>query len=84
MLSKRLQWDQHVAFEGGGDEQSLQQQQQQQQPQQQQQQQQQLWAGVHVRSGDKAMEAETFAIRECVARCDIVTTIMAHFSHLVA
>jgi Tfp pilus assembly protein PilV len=77
MLSKRLQWDQHVAFEGGGDEQSRQQ-------QQQQQQQQQLWAGVHVRSGDKAMEAETFAIRECVARCDIVTTILAHFSHLVA
>ena len=29
-----------------------------------QQQQQRLWAGVHVRSGDKAMEAETFAIRE--------------------
>jgi hypothetical protein len=73
MLSKRLQWDQHVAFEGGGDEQPR-----------LQQQQQQLWAGVHVRSGDKAMEAETFAIRECVARCDIVTTNIAHFSHLVA
>ena len=46
--------------------------------QQQQQQQQRLWAGVHVRSGDKAMEAETFAIREyalciCTRACFFIS-----------
>jgi hypothetical protein len=65
MQSRGLQWDPEVAFDGGRDVSAYE--------QQQQQQQQQVWAGVHVRSGDKIMEAETFAIRECVARCVIVT-----------
>ena len=59
MQVRGLRWDEHVAFDV--------------EQQQQQQQQQHVWAGVHVRSGDKAMEAETFAIRECVARSTIVT-----------
>jgi hypothetical protein len=58
--SKGLQWDSRVASELAVDD-DLQQQ------QQQQQQQHRLWAGVHVRAGDKKMEAETFAIRECAS-----------------
>ena len=64
MQIKALRWDQHVAFDGGSEG-------KEEEEQQQQQQQQHVWAGVHVRSGDKVIEAETFAVRECVARCDI-------------
>ena len=66
MQSRGLRWDPEVAFDGGRDVSTH------------QQQQQQVWAGVHVRSGDKVMEAETFSIRECVARCVIVTLSSTH------
>ena len=54
MERRGLRWDDRVASDLGVDD-NL----------QQQQQQHKLWAGVHVRSGDKKIEAETFAIREC-------------------